>query len=49
MAGSSLLENMCAEISKKQADYLYSDKNRADLALDSYIDTIGYLNPSYVI
>jgi len=40
---------MCAEISKKRADYLYSDKNRADLALDSYIDTIGFLNPSYVI
>lgn len=48
-AGSSHLEVMCAEISKKHADYLYSTKNRADLALDAYVDTIGYLNPSYVI
>ena len=48
-AGNSHIEDMCAEISKKHADYLYSEKNRADLALDSYVDTIGYLNPSYVI
>ena len=40
---------MCAEISKKHADYLYDEKNRADLALDRYIDTIGFLNPSYII
>jgi hypothetical protein len=48
-AGNSRHEEICAEISKKHADYLYDQVNRADLALDSYIDTIGFLNPSYVI
>lgn len=48
-AANSHLEEICAEISKKHADHLYDEKNRADLALDSYIDTIGFLNPSYVI
>ena len=37
-----------AEICKEHADYLYK-KNDQDLALEKYIETIGFLNPSYVI
>lgn len=48
-AGSFQIQEICAEISKLHGDHLYDNENRADLALDSYIDTIGFLNPSYVI
>ena len=45
------MESIKAKISQYYADYLFdkSKKNRPDLALDFYIDTIGYLNPNYVI
>ena len=38
-----------AEICKEYADQLYNQKKEYDLALDQYIHTIGYLNPSFVI
>jgi hypothetical protein len=37
-----------AEINKAWGDHLYSKKN-FDEAIDQFIYTIGYLNPSYVI
>jgi|TARA_B110000285_G_C15119307_1_gene616111 vacuolar protein sorting-associated protein 11 len=38
-----------AEICKEHADTLYTQKKEYDQALEQYINTIGYLNPSYVI
>lgn len=38
-----------AEICKEHADTLYNQKKEYDQALEQYINTIGYLNPSYVI
>lgn len=38
-----------AEICKEHADQLYYPKKEYDQALEQYIETIGYLNPSYVI
>jgi len=38
-----------AEICKEHADQQYYQKKDYDKALDQYLDTIGYLNPSYVI
>lgn len=38
-----------AEISKEHADLLYTKKKDYDSAIELYIKTIGYLNPSYVI
>jgi hypothetical protein len=37
-----------AEISKACADFLYGKKSYEE-AIDKYIETIGFLNPSYVI
>jgi hypothetical protein len=37
-----------AEISKECADFLYGKKSFEE-AIDKYIETIGFLNPSYVI
>jgi len=37
-----------AEISKEHADNLY-EKKQYDDALKQFVNTIGYLNPSYVI
>ena len=41
-------EDIIAEINKEAGDKEYKLKN-FDLAVDLYIKTIGYLNPSYVI
>ena len=41
-------EEIVAEISKEHADSLY-EKKQYDEALNQFIQTIGYLNPSYVI
>ena len=41
-------DDVYAEICKEHADYLYK-KNEQDLALEKYIETIGHLNPSYVV
>ena len=38
-----------AEICKEHADQLYNIKKQYDEALDQYLETIGHLNPSYVI
>lgn len=38
-----------AEISKACGDHLYNNKKSFEEAIDKYIETIGYLNPSYVI
>lgn len=38
-----------AEICKEHADQLYNVKKDFNGALDQYLQTIGYLNPSYVI
>ncbi len=38
-----------SEISKEHADQLLKVKKDPDLALEQYLETIGYLNPSYVI
>ena len=38
-----------AEICKEHADQLYEKKKRPEEALEQYIETIGHLNPSYVI
>ena len=38
-----------AEICKEHADQLYNQKKEYDQALEQYLETIGYLNPSYVI
>ena len=38
-----------AEICKEHADQLYDKKKEYDLALEQYLETIGFLNPSYVI
>lgn len=41
-------EEIIAEICKEHADNLY-EKKQYDEALDQFMKTIGYLNPSYVI
>ena len=41
-------EEIKAEISKEHADNLY-EKKQFDEALEHFLKTIGYLNPSYVI
>ena len=38
-----------AEICKENADQLYVKKREYDQALEQYLETIGHLNPSYVI
>lgn len=38
-----------AEICKEHADQLYREKKEPDRALEQYLETIGHLNPSYVI
>ena len=38
-----------AEICKEHADQLYNKKKDYDEALKQYLETLGYLNPSYVI
>lgn len=38
-----------AEICKEHADQLYNKKKDYDEALNQYLHTLGYLNPSYVI
>lgn len=41
-------EEIIAEISKEHADNLY-DKKQYKEALEEFLQTIGYLNPSYII
>mmetsp|Transcript_17398 Transcript_17398/g.29273 ORF Transcript_17398/g.29273 Transcript_17398/m.29273 type:complete len:414 (+) Transcript_17398:1215-2456(+) len=38
-----------AEICKEHADQLYNVKKEYDQAIEQYLQTIGFLNPSYVI
>ena len=44
----NLPARMQSEISKAHGDYLY-EKSDYILALYKYMETIGHLNPSYVI
>ena len=47
-SSSNFPPEIVAEISKEHADNLY-EKKQYDDALQQFIKTIGYLNPSYVI
>ena len=42
-------EEINAEIYKECGDWLYTKMKEYDQAIEQYINTIGYLNPSYVI
>ena len=42
-------KEIVAEICKEHADQLYNQKKEYDHALEQYLETIGHLNPSYVI
>jgi predicted KAP-like P-loop ATPase len=45
---SKFPDEIISEINKEFGDKLYKEKNYVE-AIDQYIQTIGHLNPSYVI